>query len=410
MLRQRNKPSSGRSTRADRALAVSPWAWTLAVLVIALAFDVPATAAVLLVLGTLVTAVGGAGSKRIQEGFERKPDLALVAVVEGEATTSVHSPIPSPWPVHDEAVLEHELEAVRETADGLDRLARKGATGLLVPQSAFAIRPSRETHDRARRAFDREIDEYAIKLAEWLAGYHACADRRSRTFELSIGVLSARRGAYAEDVTVVIELPPEIEIAELVEEVDAPPEPPTYEPPRPRDPLAFAAPSYPTIRRVPWNAMRDSLPAVDRSGWQQSEDGRLLQRRLGNLHHNATHHVDEPLVLRVRNAGSHAITWTLRTRNGRRHRSGELRLVLPEAPDRPAITRLEGIRRFPDVSLMDEDGNLVAAARTSDPPTEAPPSIGDGSVIGRLSTKVANKRWEELGIGHVGTGTEAAAD
>jgi hypothetical protein len=96
----------------------------------------------------------------------------------------------------------------------------------------------------AREEFDEDIEEYATGLRKWLSDYREAADARGRTFELGLAVTSAKRGAYVEDVSLVIELPEGVEIVEEWPTVAVPPEPPAYMPPRPRDPFDIPRPSF----------------------------------------------------------------------------------------------------------------------------------------------------------------------
>jgi len=390
-------PTRGRFT--SRLATISPWVWVLAVLAIALAFQVPATATVLFVLVTVVGAVATAGSKRIQEWFERKPDLSLGAVCDGEIITSIESGIPQPWPFELEAVVANEVARVREDADNRDRLARSPGPFALYHASALAIRPSAETHDRARETFDEKIETYAGELHQWLTDYRAAADARTRTFELCLGVTSARRGAYAEDASLVIQLPEGVEVVEDWPTLAPPPEPPVHIPPRPRDPSEIARPSYGDLGVRPRARIAPSIAVPDVSLWRTHPDGRRVERALGNIHHDATVEFDEPLPLRVPGPGRHTLAWTLRTKNGRRHRSGRLELIVPGNVERPPFKRLKGILEFPDVPLVaDGDGvEQVTTARTVDPPTTPPPPE-TRSLEARLQSSRARDDWFELGL------------
>lgn len=46
---------------------------------------------------------------------------------------------------------------------------------------------------------------------------------------------------------------------------------------------------------------------------------------------------------------------------------------MPPTPERPAFTKLHGIESFPDLPFIDNDGEVVRAARTDDPPIRGRP-------------------------------------
>jgi len=135
------------------------------------------------------------------------------------------------------------------------------------------------------------------------------------------------------------------------------------------------------------------------SFWQMRSDGRRVGRHLGNVHHDSTAELDERLLLRVPADGHHTLTWTLRAKNGRRHCTGTLELVVPVAEQRQPFTRLHGIQSYPDVPFIDEDGQVVREPRTSEPPTEPPPGSSTDELVGRLRDVVAWREWLALGLG-----------
>jgi hypothetical protein len=57
----------------------------------------------------------------------------------------------------------------------------------------------------------------------------------------------------------------------------------------------------------------------------------------------------------------------LATKNGRRHRTGTLELIVAAVEQRPPFTRLRGIESYPDVPFVDEDGETLRNARASIP-------------------------------------------
>jgi hypothetical protein len=211
----------------------------------------------------------------------------------------------------------------------------------------------------------------------------------ARTFELSLWVISAKSGAYAEDVALTIDLPEGVEVVEEWPTVSPAPAPPVYVAPQPRSAFDIAHPSY---RGTDVTALAPAIPTFSMpevSFWQTRSDGRRVSRRLGNVHHDSALEL-ERLLVRAPADGHHTLTWTLRTKNGRHHRTGALELLVAPAQPRPPFTRLSAIESYPDVPFVDEDGEVVAEARTSDPPTGPPTRSSADEPLGRLRGDVAD--------------------
>lgn len=119
---------------------------------------------------------------------------------------------------------------------------------LAIAETPRFTQPRAEEYDRAREKFGEELETHAVDLREWLIGYREAADQRSRTFDLPLLVTSGKRGAYAEDVSLAIELPLGVEVVDEWPTVTPQPEPPTYVPPRPRDFSTRRALSAPASR------------------------------------------------------------------------------------------------------------------------------------------------------------------
>jgi hypothetical protein len=221
--------------------------------------------------------------------------------------------------------------------------------------------------------------------------------RRACTFELSLWVISAKSGAYAEDVALTIDLPDGVEVVEEWPTVSPPPAPPVYVAPQPRSALDIAHPSYRGIDVRPFAPAIPAFPIPEISVWHTHSDGRRVATRLGNVHHDSTLEL-ERLMVRVDADRHHALTWTLRTKNGRHHRTGALELVVAPARHRPPFTRLHGIASYPDVPFVDEDGEVVGEARTGDPPTGPPTPSSTDEQLGRLRDAVARREWHALGL------------
>jgi hypothetical protein len=382
-----------------RLRRVTVWSVLAGVVVFAMMFGLRAGVVAAAVFAATYKGIEGAFGQRIKERFERQPDLRLAVAHDGEFVDTVASSILPPWPFDADRVVAHEVKRLEEEAAGIEMLARKGPAVLLPATDPFARRPSDEAYQQAREQFADKLDEHAHALRAWLAEYREAADERAHTLELSLSVISAKSGAYAEDVVLTIDLPEGIEVLEEPPTVSPPPEPPAYVAPQPRSAFDIPRPSYAGIDLRALAPVIPTVPMPDVSFWQTRSDGGRVLRRLGNVHHDSTVEVDGRLLLRVPADGRHTLTWTLRTKNGRRHRTGTLEVVVPPTEQRPPFTRLQGIESYPDIPFVDEEGQLVREARTSDPPTEPPAQSSADEPLGRLHDVVACREWLALGLG-----------
>ena len=373
-----------------------------------MAFGLGATAVAVAAFAAVYKGIEAAFGDRIKERFKRQPDLRLAIAHDHRVVETVVSSILPPWPFDADRIVAHEMTRLREEATAIEKFARKGPDALLRGADPFVRRPGDREYQRAREQFEEKLDDFEQALRAWLEEYGDAAEWRARTFELPLRVTSATSGVYAEDVVLTIDLPEGAEIVEEWPTVSTPPEAPAYVAPQPRSALEFSRPSYAGIG-VPANPT-ESVP--DLSLWQVRSDGRRVGRSLGNVHHDSTVEIDEPLLVRVPEAGRHTLTWTLRTKNGRRHRRGTLEVVVPVAEPRPPFARLHGLETYPDVPFFDDDGEVVREARTSDPPTEPPEVPDDGEVISRLRGAAALRDWLALGLADrpdVGIGEQSSA-
>lgn len=350
------------------------------------------------VFAVIAKGIEAAFSQRIREHFERQPDLRLAVADDGELVDTVKSRTLRPWPFNADRVIVHEVTRLQEEATAVETLARKGPLALLRTVEPFARQPSERDYQQAREQFTEKLNEYERALRAWLEDYAAAAVRRASTFELSPCIISTKSGAYAEDVVLTIDLPECVEIVEQWPTVSPPPDPPTYIAPRPHSTLDWTRPSYPTGDLA---ALMPTIPTVERADvpvWQTRREGRSVQRYLGNMHHDSTVELDGPLLLRATSDGHHTLTWTLRTKNGHHHRTGSLELVVPPVEQHLPFARLQGIESYPDVPFVDEDGQVIRVARTSDPPTEPPSTSNTDEVLGRLADIVSWREWQALGL------------
>jgi hypothetical protein len=394
--------SAGRARLARRLAAISPWALFAAVVVFAIVFGLEPWVIFVALFGVVLAAVNRVASKRVEELLDRKPALRLVIADGGDFVDTITSPVLPPWPVDADRITAAEMKRLHEEAEASEKFARRPGAGMLLGYDPFAVKPGAADYDHARAQFAAEVDEHEAALRTWLDGYARAADARARTFELPLWVISARSGAYAEDVVLTIDLPVGVEVVDKWPTVSPPPDPPCYVAPRPRSVAEFPRiPSYgidPSLVR----SFVSSVSAPKVSLWRISGDGRRVSANLGNVHHDAKVELPEPLMLRVPRPGRHSLAWTARTRNGRRHCTGSLGLVVPPGVERPAFTRLEGVTRYPDVPFVDEDAEVVTAARISDPPTEPPTSPKGDDVLDQLAHMGESRTWHALGLGEDG--------
>jgi hypothetical protein len=206
-----------------------PWALVLGTAVFATTFA-PVWGFVVLAIGLVLAGVKAAIIERVQEVFKRKPDLTLLPSAGAGNGTVIEAPTLRPWPIDVERIVAHEAEAARASEQFGDGVL----TRLVGVGDSLAIRPSQAEKDRALAAFRDDVEEFAAELREWLDTYVTAADARSRTFELDFEIASATRGAHAEGVTLVLELPPGLEVGDEWPGVTPPPETPVYSPPWPR--------------------------------------------------------------------------------------------------------------------------------------------------------------------------------
>lgn len=393
--------SKNTSKVVARVKAVSPWAIVVGIAVIAATFGAPLWGILVLLIAVVVTGVKAAITERVQEVFKRKPDLVLLTSAGGEHSDVVPSPVLRPWPIDVDRIVAHQLETARESEQLGDSLLSR-LPGLTDP---FSVPPSQQQKDSALEKFRGQLDEFESELREWLSAYITAADLRARTFELDFQVMSAPSGAHAEAVSLVIEVPPDVEIVDSWPTVEPPPKTPVYSPPRPQSISALA-------RRPMAGAGSYGSSIISRAAkplafgppgpppiWSISKDGHQIEAELGDVHHGRTRELDDTLMLRAARSGEFELRWTMYVKNSRKHSSGSITLVVPEAPPRPAFGTLAALERYPDVPFVDEDDDEVkVVARTEDPPTQRPPLSTGNELTARLNEVVALHDWQMLGF------------
>jgi hypothetical protein len=345
-------------------------------------------------------------SPTMQELGRRQPAFAITADQAGFDHV-VHPIGPTPWPIDCSRIIANEIDDARQLA--LTRSNSKFLDTLALVNDPFAIKPSQADHTRAREEFDRELHDFESSLHEWLVNYASAATARSRTFKLSLRI--ENKGAYAEATTLVLDLPSTVEVVADDLVVDVPPERPQY-----KRPLPYRRS---TARESGWVVDRPVRPylveglgppnvtaPLSKPRWKASTDGRQLETPIGELHQSRSLHAGDLLILRASRYGVHEIKWTVYSKSAPRPTRGTIRLNVAPTPDRPAFGRLHGVVSYSDVPLVDEDGNVVHPARTSDPPLTRPKySDEDGDAISMLEQASAGWEWDALGLDPASDGT-----
>jgi hypothetical protein len=189
-----------------------------------------------------------------------------------------------------------------------------------------------------------------------------------------------------------------------------PPKRPFYEPPRPRIPT-YEPPGTRHVEAIRASARVNRTALADlfvgKEIWKKSSDGRRAEAVAGDVHPARSVAIDEPLLLRAVEPGSYRLRWSAYTKSARKAATGAITLEVPEDPPRPAFGRLAGITGYPDVPLVDEDGQTRFALRSENPPLQ--PETEQGSSNEAL-TGIRNAwqlmRWRSLGLNPADDGPE----
>jgi hypothetical protein len=325
----------------------------------------------------------------VQELGRRQPKLS---VTTSDGHSRVVAPSARPWPIDPARVVSNEVSDAQETAkmrySSLDNLAMGGP---------FAIRPSQADHEESQEKFTTEVQDFEQALRGWLAEYNEAARACANTFEIQIAVRNAASGAHAEAVTVVLDLPATVAVVADRPTLPAPPERPSYQPPRPR---ALASDLIYRHSQLPDFSVRQpaEIPLSLRNPtWSGIEDGERLEAAAGDIHPDRQVNVGEPLFFCAAGPGQHAIGWTAYTKSARKSATGTIVLEVPTDSAQPAFGRLHGIISYPDVPLIDDDGEVIHPVRDCDPPVRPESGQGDGPVA-MLREANSRARWRLLGL------------
>lgn len=330
----------------------------------------------------------------LQELGRRQAKLTIVAEQDG-GDGVMNAAALRPWPVDIERVIANELAEAWKTLSSHARLSDM-PPGL----GALCTRPSEADHTQARDAFEQEMPEFEASLRTWLAKYSIAAERHSRSFDLTLRMDSARNGAHAEGVRVVLDLPATVSVIDERPAVPLPPERPVYEPP-PYRLVGGVSQAWLTslaVTPVAWGNIPAAIPQVSLSEPPWRIEGPCLEAAPGEVHAGRSVTVGEPLLLLADGPGRHEIRWTVYTKSARRRAEGAVTLVVPPGTDRSAFGRLHGITSYPDVPIVDSDGEIVHDVRGTDPPPRPPVGKESGDVKARLRQRGASWTWHTLGL------------
>ena len=225
----------------------------------------------------------------------------------------MHVPALRPWPVDVDRVVANELADARETLWLMGR-----ATNMLSHLGGpFAVRPSEADHAQAREAFEEQLQDFEASLRDWLAAYSTAAKAHSRTFNLTLRLTNGRGGAYADPVTVVLDLPTTISVAEdWPEDASLPPGRPFYQPPQSRSLLtdwSMAGPFIPRISRDFPMIVPSARPR--KLAWKVTDSGHRLEAMASEVHAERSLVIGEPLLLLADCAGRHEVDRTAYTKS-----------------------------------------------------------------------------------------------
>jgi len=367
-----------------------------------LAFDV-SVGGILRWTGPLMALTLALLNPRVQELGRRQAKLSVRADQANKDGVILAASLP-PWPIDARRVLANELADARQTLNWPD------TTSLYRFTDPFARMPTDADRAQSRSAFEEQVTEFEASLEDWLGEYLRAASEYSCCFELTLQVANAPSGAHADGVIVALELPSAVKVVEHRPEIGEPPARPRYEPPLPRSPMRERLYSGPLDAMAPLvlTTATPKAPVPVRL-WKSMEGQRRLEAPVGEVHAARSVKVGEPLLLLVDGPGEYLVNWAAYTRSARRAARGAVTLVAP-VPEggRPAFGRLDGIVSYPDVPIVDEEGEVVHSVRVADPPLHPPATDGSGDVLAVLQGAVSFREWNALGLDPSADGPEAS--
>ena len=392
MSRTSRKP--GRRSSGPPPVVVGLLVVELVVVAVLLAFGV-SPSDVLRSAGPLFALTLALLNPTVQEFGRRQAKLSVVAD-EANNDGLVTAPALAPWPIEADRVVANELAAARETLSW----SGDAMNFLLRATDPFAVMPTDADHARARDAFEQQLSDFETSLRDWLNEYATAAAECSRTFDLTLRVTNARSGAHADAVTIILDLPATVRLADTRPDVMLPPEHPRYEPPRPRsrraDSWLHEAGVVPLAKPIfPWSVPQTPLP---KRAWRNAEDGRHLEVAVGEVHSGRSVSVGEPLLLLADRTGQHEIHWTASYQERSAGCRGNDHPLRSAQPTRPTGIRPPARHRELPGRADRRRRRVIHPVRVVDPPLQ-PPAIEDSSdVLGSIQQAVAFREWNALGL------------
>jgi hypothetical protein len=175
-----------------RVRTLSPWSLVVIAVVFAFTFGLQAWPVVIAVVLLLIGAVRNAGSRRLEELFERKPDLWLRDRGDEAGEGRLVALALPPWPVDVDRIVAHDLDRLRDEATAYERLFRS-TPAFRLAFGPVGLRPGAEEYEQAREAFTERLRSYAQA-----AFPRSRATRSSRSFRHT-ATCSARSATAASD-------------------------------------------------------------------------------------------------------------------------------------------------------------------------------------------------------------------
>lgn len=349
--------------------------------------------------GPVITLTLALLNPTVQELGRRQPRLS---VTTSDGDSRVVASAARPWPVDAARVVANEVGDAQETA----KRRHSSLDNFFALSEPFAIRPSHADHEQTQEKFKTEVENFADALRDWLAEYIEAARAYADTFEIQIAVRNAASGAHADAVTVVLELPETVAVVEDRPTLPAPPDRPTYQPPRPRALSHDLGYGHRPLLDLSVGQPIEIPLSLRNPTWSGIEHGDRLEASAGDIHPDRQVSVGEPLFLRAAGPGAHVIGWTVYTKSARKPETGTILLEVPSDPARPAFGRLHGITRYSDVPLVDGEGEAIHPVRDCDPPARPEPGEEDDSPFATLREAYALARWRLLGVDPADDGPE----
>ena len=317
---------------------------------------------------------------RLQERWKRQPRLTL--------TCDVVSPddLEQPWPVDIERVIRNEVRSAL-AANAAYRAARSSRNDFLgVTVGA---------RSRFQQQFEPNLNAFEEELREWLDRYTKLTSHRARRADIDMKISNAAGACVADAVRLTLTLPAQLLPWDPEDDraIGPPPEPPHPVTPF-RDHLDYsklAARSVADLARITVQAKQPSTSPA----WSE---GRMTIE-LGTVHPHETVPIAASVSLRATQPGTHTLTWQLHTKSARAPTTGTIEVTVPSPdPARRPIGRLAGIIDYPDIDIVDGEGNVQHARRT-EPLPDKPAASRDGtSPIEQMRAQVSLMSWRGLGL------------